>query len=297
MPEATQTGLFGTAEEVRQRIAKRRASRVPTNAADILSSGGGTQSVAIAVLILQCRLPRPERVVIADTDREASEVWEYMDAYWAPALRAFGVPVDRVPHSLATVDLYGLKSDGLLIPAYSTQGGGLLHAVGKLPTFCSSEWKKAPVRRHLRALGYGPYKGQRPVRMWFGMSIEEIGRLKNSDVGWVHNHYPLCFDLPMRRHESIRLVRDFGWPEPPRSACWMCPNRRNEEWAHLRDNRPDDWLLAVAFDDWLRSPENPMCDTHAYVHHSGVPLAEAEIDVDDSQTLFERGCESGQCFV
>jgi hypothetical protein len=34
------------------------------------SSGGGTQSTAIAVLILQGRLPKPDLAVIVDTERE-----------------------------------------------------------------------------------------------------------------------------------------------------------------------------------------------------------------------------------
>lgn len=292
MSDVLQMGLFGTAEAVRQRVAQKRAARVPADAADVLSSGGGTQSVAIAVLILQGRLPRPERVVIADTGREASEVWAYMEATWAPALEALGVPVDRLSHDAASVDLYGgARRDTLLIPAYTTQGDD----VGKLPTFCSNEWKRNVIRRHLRALGYGPHKGMRPVRQWLGMSLDEIGRLSESGTGWIHNHYPLCFDVPMRRYESVRLVREFGWPEPPRSACWMCPNRRNDEWRHLRDNRPDDWALAVAFDAFLRDPDNPQGDPHAFVHHSARPLAEADLGTDDSD-LFQ-GCESGICFV
>lgn len=36
----------------------------------VWSSGGGTQSSAIAVLILKRLLPRPDRAVIADTGRE-----------------------------------------------------------------------------------------------------------------------------------------------------------------------------------------------------------------------------------
>ena len=33
----------------------------------ILSYGGGTQSIAICILIAQGRLPKPERIIIADT--------------------------------------------------------------------------------------------------------------------------------------------------------------------------------------------------------------------------------------
>jgi hypothetical protein len=42
---------------------------------EVFSSGGGTQSAAIAALIVQGRLPKPDFVVIADTDYECSSTW------------------------------------------------------------------------------------------------------------------------------------------------------------------------------------------------------------------------------
>ena len=41
------------------------------------SYGGGTQSVAIAVLVARGRLPRPELIVMADTGHERQRTWEY----------------------------------------------------------------------------------------------------------------------------------------------------------------------------------------------------------------------------
>ena len=42
---------------------------------DVWSFGGGTQSVAIAVLIAQGRLPKPERTIFADTSRKFNAVY------------------------------------------------------------------------------------------------------------------------------------------------------------------------------------------------------------------------------
>ena len=65
-----------------------RHSRVllMSNRIQLWSSGGGTQSAAIAVLILQGKLPRPDLAVIADTEREKASTWAYMDEYTQPAL-------------------------------------------------------------------------------------------------------------------------------------------------------------------------------------------------------------------
>lgn len=53
---------------------------------EVWKYGGGTQSVAIAALILQGKLPRPEIAIIADTGKERSSTWQYMDEIVAPKL-------------------------------------------------------------------------------------------------------------------------------------------------------------------------------------------------------------------
>ena len=62
----------------------------------LFSSGGGTQSCAIAALIVQGKLPKPDLCVIADTGYENDRTWEYLDAVVRPALVAIGVEVHRV---------------------------------------------------------------------------------------------------------------------------------------------------------------------------------------------------------
>lgn len=52
----------------------------------IWNSGGGTQSAAIAALIVTGKLPKPDLAVIADTGRERSSTWDYLDRHIAPAL-------------------------------------------------------------------------------------------------------------------------------------------------------------------------------------------------------------------
>jgi 3'-phosphoadenosine 5'-phosphosulfate sulfotransferase (PAPS reductase)/FAD synthetase len=55
--------------------------------------GGGTQTIAIACLIHQERIPKPDRVVIADTGREFSKTWEYTEKYVAPMLAGVTVSI------------------------------------------------------------------------------------------------------------------------------------------------------------------------------------------------------------
>jgi hypothetical protein len=248
------------------------------------SYGGGTQSIAIAVLVARGDLPTPECVVIADTGREATETWEYLDAHVRPLLASVGVEVEIAPHSLATTTgLYAINGD-LLLPMFTAAGG-------KLPTLCSNEWKKRVVGRYLRAKGYGPKK---PVTTWIGMSIDEVERAKPSGVKWQEYAWPLLFDVPMRRDECRQLVRDAGLPDPPKSSCYMCPHRQNHQWRHIRDNYPEDWGRAIAIDRLAREKDER---GGVYVHRSRVPLEEADIDTDTKEPSFFDGCDSGFCFV
>lgn len=59
--------------------------------ANVWSYGGGTQSVAIAALIIQGRLPKPDYAVIADTGMEKQSTWDYMDNVTNPALKSIGL--------------------------------------------------------------------------------------------------------------------------------------------------------------------------------------------------------------
>src|SRR5258708_12911741 len=109
----------------------------------VWSNGLGVQSTAIAVLVRQGRLPKPDRIVTADTGWEFKRTWEYTEQYVSPMLAEIGLEIEVAPHSLSKVDLYSHKGE-VLIPAFTQNA--------KLPTFCSSEWKMLVVRRYLRSL-------------------------------------------------------------------------------------------------------------------------------------------------
>jgi hypothetical protein len=252
--------------------------------------GGGTQSVAIAVLVAQGRLPKPEVVAIADTSREATETWEYTDRWVRPMLGSVGVEIAVVPHSLALEDLYGGDGDDtLLIPAYASDGGALSN-------YCSGKWKAKVMARYYRSLGYGP---KHPIRTWIGISLDEIGRMKPSGSIWQELYHPLVWDTPMRRDHCRELVEQAGLPTPPKSSCWMCPYRRNAQWRRLRDNYPEDFEQACQLDEQIRANDKR---GGVWLHESRVPLREADLSDKPEPPMFGlfgevRGCDSGMCWV
>jgi hypothetical protein len=246
----------------------------------VWSYGGGTQSIAIAVLIHQGRLPKPDRIVIADTGREFKKTWEYTEAHIQPLLAEVGLHIEVAPHSLSTVDMYSHKGE-LLIPAYDVKTGS------KLPTFCSSEWKTLVVRRYIGGAKANPDG----VTMWIGMSLDEKGRLKHSTVNWVKNHWPLCFDVPKTRAECRQLVLDEGLSLPIKSRCKMCPHQGDDEWIEVQQE-PEEFAEAVALDEQIHQSHG------VRLHKSCKPLSEVVFvprNKDTSEPLFD--CQSGFCWT
>lgn len=249
----------------------------------VWSCGGGTQSAAIAALIVQEKLPRPDIAVMVDTGREKSSTWEYAEAVLIPALRGVGVELEIVKTAdWATHDLYGGADDQtLLMPVFTTRDG-----LGKLPGYCSHKWKREPLDRWLRKV-----KQVQACETWIGFSVDEMGRVFKQRTQWNRPRYPLIEFLRFRRDDCVRVVTDLGWPPPPRSACWQCPNQSNAEWRELRAEQPADWAQAVALDAELRER-----DPHVFLHRSGKPLSEADLESESADGgLF--GCASGMCFV
>jgi hypothetical protein len=251
----------------------------------VWSCGGGTQSAAIAALIVTGELPKPDAAVIADTGREGTATWRYFDSVLKPELAKVGVDLIRLPHSFEgegwnTVDVFGGKEGTTaLLPMY-TKGGE-----GQTSKFCSNEWKARPVERYYRSLGL---KGG---TIWIGFSVDELYRMRGFDPREKWNHdYPLI-DRRMSRGDCVSLVQRVGWPPPPRSACWMCPYRSDAEWLDIKENDPSDWRAAITFETDVQK-----VDANLYLHRSGVPLADANLNAGQTD-LFAEQCASGMCFT
>lgn len=250
----------------------------------IWSSGGGTQSCAIAAMIVRGELEKPDLAVIADTERECSTTWEYHDRYIVPALASVGVTIHRIRKSgYATVDLY--RGDDILIPAFTDVNGKTKGKGGKLPTFCSNEWKSRVVRR------WANEQGVKLGTFWLGFSCDEEIRAwsaKENETNKWNVRFPLL-DARMRRYHCIQKVEEMGWPKPPRSRCWMCPNQGPDEWAEVMAGR--DAEKAREFEGEIRQR-----DANIWLIETCESVGVKDFR-DPNLSLFGSECGSGQCFV
>lgn len=254
-----------------------------TAPATVMNYGGGRQTTAMLILVQRGILPRPDRIVIADTGRENPSTWEYREEITEPLAQSLGMTIEIAPRSLAYVDLYSHQGD-LLLPVYT--------ATGKLPAFCSTEWKQRVVRRYLKE------RGIHSATAWIGYALDERDRYKptkeDASGPW-YRSFPLL-DLNLTKRDCIQIVKDAGLPLPPPSACWMCPNKPNEEWRYLRDNYPPAFAQACDLDDEVRAEDQAQGHAGVWLHHSRTPLRSADLDADDRKGE-SRQCGLGMCFV
>lgn len=257
----------------------------------VFSHGGGTQGSALCALIVQGRLPKPAVCVIADTGREAAQVWRYWDEVTRPALDSVGVPCHRIPHSFDgtgynTIDLMtGRDGSTIAVPMFTPAADGS-GKESQLPKYCSNEWKRRPIERFLKGdLGISR------ADVWIGFSIDEATtRARFKPDARYRDVYPLI-ELGLSRADCIALVEDMGWGTPPRSACWMCPYRSKREWQDLRNNWPMDFQAAVKLERKLQQH-----DSAVFFHRSCRPLDRVDWDKARDET-YEPGCQSGLCFT
>lgn len=263
----------------------------------VLSYGGGVQSVTICLLIAQGKLPKPNAIIFADTGREVPMTMEYAKAHVVPMLESIGLTLHVAPPTLRKVDLYGHNGD-LLLPVFTK--------TGKMRAFCSGEWKREVVRRYVRDVLHvnGPYL------TWIGFSVDEKRRATDDPK----RRYPLL-ELGLTRSDCIALLQHAGMPVPHKSRCWMCPNQSADSWEEIRA-MPELWQQAIALEEdikawnedvWLHFsriklrdlPPSTRASTGASTNApnpASTSLQEPAHDVafDDSSL---RACESGFCFL
>jgi hypothetical protein len=250
------------------------------SATNVLSYGGGRQTVALCLLIAKGLIPKPDRIVIADTGREKRSTWDYADAHTRPLMREHGLEIEVAPKSLATVDLFSHQGS-LLLPAYTL--------TGKLRGWCSAEWKVYVIRRYLRSVGVAG------AAQWIGFALDEMHRIKSADDGPWKKSYPLI-DAMLTKASCLAIIERHGWPLPPPSSCWMCPNMGNAEWREIRANRPDEFEQACKLDEEIREEDLASGGSGVWLHESRVPLRSADLDAKDRREP-SRQCGLGTCFV
>ena len=249
-----------------------------------ISLGWGVQSFTLAAMSALGDLEPVDVAIHADTTHESKLTYEFA-ARWTPWLEERGVRVVTVsnPTVRITTDRVGGE---IWIPAFTdtpTAAGGMLRRQ------CTHRWKVQPLRRWLQANRNGAQ-----VEQWLGISLDEFQRMKDSDVKFCVNRWPLI-ERRMTRLNCMTWLDRHGIEIPPKSACTFCPFHSLAEWQRIRQT-PEDWHEAVAVDEAIRKVRPPY---DLYVHPSRIPLVDVDLrsETDKGQlSLWDNEC-AGVCGV
>ncbi|WP_327639567.1 hypothetical protein OHB24_14725 [Kribbella sp. NBC_00482] len=269
-----------------------------------LSLGAGVQSTTLLLLAAEGVLPRPDVAIFADTGWEPAAVYVQLDRL-AEIAAAAGIELHRVSKGNLRDDATDPGHRYASVPYFIRNPDGT-NGIGRRQ--CTSEYKLAPITRKVRELlgakppTYRRVPTGRVCEQWIGFSTDEIGRVSDRQrVRYLTNRYPLL-ELGMSRKDCQRWLAARGWGDTVKSACIGCPFHGNRAWRDLRDNHPDEWTDAIAFDAAIRNggARGSGLRGKAYLHASRVPLDQAPIDRitrverrDDQVDLFDLLAEDG----
>lgn len=247
-----------------------------------LSLGAGVQSTTLLLLAVEGALPKPDVAIFADTGWEPAAVYAQVDRLAQIAADA-GIEFHRVSNGNLRDDAIDTAHRYASIPYFVRNPDGT-DGMGRRQ--CTNEYKLTPINRKVRELlGAAPPDYRRVKRgqvceQWIGFSTDEVGRVSDGDqLLYIHKRYPLL-ELRMSRKDCQRWLEKRGWGHTVKSACIGCPFHGNRQWRALRDNHPDEWADAVAFDTAIRKGGSrglPL-NSEAFLHRSRVPLDLAPID-------------------
>lgn len=217
----------------------------------IISLGWGVQSFGLAVMSAVGLLPKVDFAIHSDTGHELTETYRFAER-WTPWLEERGVKVITAKPSS---DLL-VEKGRCRLPLYMVDNGDKKPR-GMMTRQCTGLWKIRPLRKAVREM----FRGTLPkVEVWLGITMDEVQRMKKSNVAYMNNVYPYIdfYDYPLDRQEVIDRLRFLGVEVPPKSACYCCPYRSNAGWVDLKLNHAADFQHAVKTDEELRNCRDGM---------------------------------------
>lgn len=209
----------------------------------IISLGAGVQSSTMAMMAAKGEIkPMPDAAIFADTQSEPNSVYRWLD--WLEKQLPF--PIYRVSagnlYKVATKVRFSKNGNyytNAQPPAWAINDHGKASPIMRQ---CTQKFKIDVIQREIKRLS-----GKSAVEQWIGISLDEAHRMKSSRNPSVTNRWPLI-ELRMKRHDCLNWMEKHGYPKPPRSACVFCPFQSNQEWNRLKNEEPESFERAIAFE-------------------------------------------------
>jgi hypothetical protein len=265
----------------------------------VLHIGGGIPSTTLHLMFFLEEIPQELNCVIfPDTGEESAPLYRHLEL-----LHSFAGPNNYTAYR-GNLGYDLLTNDQLLagLPAHSLESPAP-------PCRLTKDYKLEvliqKIRETLGLKGRQPFpRRQVSVILYLAVTHDERSRAelirqRLTEYTWLKPVFPLI-ERKMTLWHCRHWLRDYGkLPLPvPRSGCVFCPCRSNKDWQSLRKHDPDSFSLAVDIDLNLRHSDSGLFPSR-YLHHSCVPLLEADLDETESPAErkligFNYECE-GMC--
>lgn len=284
---------------------------------DVQSIGFGVQSVGMALMSGMDMIPRPDIYCYSELP-DGKKTNDYRQ-YITPILQKLGVdvrilkPVDLYEHILS----WPLADRVSMIPVWFMGADGKRQPLNRQ---CTVDFKIEIVAKHIRQYLNVRSLKRNTVRIWQGISMDEIKRTKKKG----YSLFPESFrvnHLPYIGHYANITYPDFKWESysrdkitekifiangikvPPKSSCFFCPFHDIEQWYDLYKNDSACWEMACLLDDSIRNyntPTESLISGPFFLYNGLIPLR--EIDFEKARELNKNnqltlGCESGFCML
>lgn len=260
---------------------------------NVLNLGAGVQSTTVLLMSIKGELPKLDHAIFADTGWEPQSVYTHLEKLKV-LCESNGVPLHILRDRNIRDDVleYQVKNNkghlGRSMPMHVKHLDGSKGMIGRR---CTGTYKINPIEQFVRKEILQLKPRQRApkvplIRQWFGISVDESGRVKQPKEAWRTFYYPLCkletsvdkvrdvdngMKVRFNRTKCLEWLKANGWTDVPRSACVCCPYKSMSDWRDLKDS--PDWEDALDFDSKIRTCVG--ISGSVYVHQSCLPLIEA----------------------
>ena len=191
----------------------------------VVSYGGGVNSTALIILLIERKLPL-DFVVFADTGNEMPETYRYLDVM-GKYLESAGIPL-KIVRPRSGESLSDRCTRRRVIPS-------------QVWRWCTRDMKVTPIHAFYRSLKAHVYQ-------YMGIDYGEVHRMKPARVDYVTNLYPLI-DRKIGRDGCMDIIKGAGLPVPVKSGCYLCPFNSAERWSYIHDKHPDLYKMAMSLEE------------------------------------------------
>lgn len=249
---------------------------------NVISLGAGKQSSYMLLNALEGRFKfNPDFAIFSDTGCEPDYVYQYLN-YLKERTGGFKIITVSRGNLMTDIEDYckGKTNRVSQIPLHLDNAGLVMRQ-------CTADYKLQPIRNYLNSI-----RKKERVRLWIGISLDEIERVKDSPVKYIEHYYPLI-ENRISIDQIINYFETNKIPEPGKSACLICPFHSFEYWSQLKRFSGVEFERACQFDDLIR--DYPKLNNRAYLSRFRKPLK--DIDFSQHPSLFPELIEEchGMC--